>query len=86
MEQFKNLKDAASKVRYGPDDVPNKYGFTSKMMDIIYLVNDEKPLTELGSEPNEYDKEYYRESKWEYDLINEGNTGKKQKLICFYNE
>ncbi len=86
MERFKSLKEVASKVRYGPDDVPNKYGFTSKMMDIIYLVNDEKPIEELKETPNDYDKEYYRESKWEYDLINDGNSGKKRRLICFYNE
>ena len=41
---MKDWFDVAKKVNYGPDDSPDKYGFTEKMHDIWDLVEAEKPL------------------------------------------
>lgn len=73
-------------VRFDENDVENKYGFTKKMEAIWSLVEEEKTLEEADFEITNEDREYYRDCKWEFDHVNEGNTGKKKRLIRFFND
>ena len=73
-------------VRFDENDVPNKYGFTDKQNAIWELMEDGKSLDEADFKVTEEDREYYRECKWESDLINEGNTGRRKRVIRFFNE
>lgn len=73
-------------VRFDENDKENKYGFTRKMEMIWQLVEAEKTLKDADWEVTPEDEEYYKECKWEYDLVNEGNTGKKKKIIRFFND
>ena len=73
-------------VRYDENDKPNKYGYTLKQDRIWSLVNDERPLEEADFTPTDEDRAYYEECKWTFDLVNEGNRGKKKRVITFFND
>lgn len=72
----------AKTIRYGPEDEPNRHGFTRKMSDIWDLVEAEKPLEEAKFEPSEDDRLYYEHYKWQYEMIKERN-GKPYKFPRF---
>lgn len=59
--------EVSKKVRYGKDDVPDKYGFTKKMHAIWDLVEDGKGLDEADFKATEADKKFYDSYKSEFD-------------------
>ena len=73
-------------VRFDENDVENKYGFTRKMTKIWELVENDQTLEDADFIPTAEDVEYYRICKLESDLVNEGNTGKRKKIIRYFND
>ncbi len=64
---MKDWFDVAKKVNYGPDDSPDKYGFTEKMHDIWDLVEAEKPLEDGGFDITDADREWYEDYKFDFE-------------------
>ena len=86
MSVFKDLADTATKVRFGPDDTADKYGFTKKMCAIADLADDGKPITSAGFKLNKYDVAYYEECKAWADLAAAYNGGKRKKMVRFVSD
>lgn len=73
-------------VRYDAADEPNKYGFTKKMTKIWDLVESDETLEAADFEPTEEDIKYFKYCKFVSDCANEGNTGKRKKVIRFFDD
>ncbi len=60
--------ETSKKVNYGPDDKPDKYGFTEKMHDIWDLVEAEKPLESGGFDKiTDDDRKWYENYKFNFE-------------------
>ena len=67
--------EIAKKVNYGPDDKPDKYGWSNKMHDIWDLVEEGKALEDGGFEITEADRAWYEDYKEDFEFQKEVNGG-----------
>lgn len=68
--------DYGKLCRFGPDDKPDKHGFTQKMHKIWDLVEDGKKLEDGGFETTDADREFYDKYKRQFDWKKKQNGGK----------
>ena len=73
-------EDYQKKCVEGKDDKPDKYGFTERMHKITDLVEDEKSLESGGFKITDADREFYEETKAEYEWHKKQRGGKPFKF------
>lgn len=73
-------EDYGKLCRFGPDDKPDKYGFTKKMHKIMDLVEDEKGLEDGGFKITDADRELYNSYKGQFEFKKKQNGGKPYRF------
>lgn len=80
------MENAATVIRFGEDDKPDKYGETNKMSALNYLVENRKNFEDADFETTDDDWIYYAWNKSLYDEMVKANGGKKPVIVHYIND
>ncbi len=80
------MENVEQYVRFGEDDVPNKYGDTRKMLAIMKIVEDEQDPDDADFEWTEEDLMYYWYNQENYLETKKAHGGKKPVIVHYIND